>query len=138
MLVGSGFTNFKELPNGKIMSLDITLYYPVVTDDPDDYMHEVWEYNITHNLGKLASALGVYKVIWRPEETDGVIEKASDMIEPLEHAIEMLGDTTDDHRRFRKYEPDNGWGTIDGFLNFMKAYLAACQRYPNALIEVSR
>jgi hypothetical protein len=117
------------------MSLDITLYYPVVTDDPDDYKHEVWERNITHNLGELASALGVYEIIWRPDETNGVIAKAHDMIWSLVVAIEIL---TNENSNFRKHEPENGWGTIDGFIRFMREYLAACRKYPNALIEVSR
>jgi len=117
------------------MSLDITLYYPVETDSEDDCMHVVWERNVTHNLGRLADALGVYEIIWRPEETDGMIECADDMVPPLEVAISVLLDKFDE---YKKYEPENGWGTRNGFIRFMRGYLEACHEFPNALIKASR
>jgi hypothetical protein len=43
-----------------------------------------------------------------------------------------------DAARFKKHDAKNGWGTYDQFLEWLKEYLAACQKYPTATIEVSR
>jgi hypothetical protein len=34
---------------------------------------EVFDYNITHNLGEMAKAAGIYMELWRPEEI-GIIK----------------------------------------------------------------
>ena len=50
------------------MSLDINLMVTKPTS--------VWDYNITHNLGKMAAQVRLsnghtlYQVLWRPEEID--------------------------------------------------------------------
>jgi len=111
------------------MSLDVTLYYPVANDDPEDRKHIVFEANITHNLGALANALGVYGKIWRPS-----ILKACDMTEHLELAIDTLTEYPD---KYTPFLPKNGWGTIEEFMDFLRKYLHACRKYPNSLIEVS-
>lgn len=43
------------------MGLDISLIVP-------DYEVEVFNRGITHNLNKMAEAVGIYKHLWRPEE----------------------------------------------------------------------
>ena len=41
----------------------------------------VFTSNITHNLGKMAEAAGIYKHLWCPEEIG--ITKAKQLIQPL-------------------------------------------------------
>ena len=107
------------------MSLDVTL---LVTEP-----HEVYTRNITHNLGKMAEAVGIYQHLWRPEELG--ITKAKDLIEPLQKGLnKMLANP----KRFKKLNPENGWGDFDGLANFVSNYLDACKRYPEADIHISR
>ena len=88
----------------------------------------VWEGNITHNLTGMANALGVYGVVWRPEENG--IEAARDLLPRLAEAIDELRNNTE---AYVQYEAENGWGTIGGFLCFLCDYDAACIKYPDAV-----
>lgn len=89
--------------------------------------------NITHNLGKMAEAAGIYKHLWRPEEIG--ITKASQLIEPLESGITLM-EAKPDH--FKKFNAPNGWGLYEHFMPWLREYLEACKKYPDATINVSR
>lgn len=93
----------------------------------------VYESNITHNLGKMASEAGIYKHLWRPEELN--ISLAKDLIEPLEQGLALLKANP---RRFKNYDSPNGWGTYKDFVPFVEKYLAACRENPDATITVHR
>ena len=105
------------------MSLDVTL----------SNKEEVFDYNITHNLGKMASEAGIYYHLWRPEELD--IQKAKELINPLVQALYLLETQP---KLFKKHEPENGWGTYDGLVKFVTEYLKACRENPEAEISISR
>ena len=89
--------------------------------------------NITHNLGKMAKAAGIYEHLWRPEEID--ITTAGQLVEPLTAGLATLRAEPD---RFRVLNPSNGWGNYEGLVQFVADYLAACQDNPTATIRVSR
>lgn len=95
---------------------------------------EVYETNITHNLNTMASHAGIYEVIWRPEE---LFEKplASDLIEPLERGLAELKAKPD---YFQQFNPDNDWGSYNGFVMFVEGYLKACKKDPDAWVDISR
>lgn len=93
----------------------------------------VYERNITHNLGKMADAAGVYYACWRPEERGW--SKAKDLIEPLSSGLDQL---TSDPEKYKAFNPANGWGDYDGLVRFVSDYLQACRSYPEATIRVSR
>ena len=93
----------------------------------------VFEANITHNLNKMAEEAGIYKHVWRPEEIGITI--AEQLIDPLSAGIRMMERDPD---RFKKYDPQNGWGSYDVFLPWLKRYLAACKEYPDARVGVYR
>lgn len=38
---------------------------------------------------------------------------------------------------YAQYEPDNGWGSVDGTLEFLRAIQQACERFPTAVVRVS-
>lgn len=57
------------------------------------------------------------------------------LIGPLREALEALKADPD---RFRKHEPENGWGNYEGLVRFVASYLAACEAYPNARVRASR
>lgn len=106
------------------MSLDVTLTVNRVT---------VWDSNITHNLGKMAVEAGIYKPLWCPDKIG--ITKAVQLIEPLTAGLALL---ESDPHRFRKFNPGNGWGTYEDFLSFVRSYIEACRKYPDADVKVSR
>lgn len=106
------------------MSLDISLIAVRPT--------EIYSANITHNLGRMADAAGIYKHLWRPEEIG--ITTASQLIEPLKAALVKLRADPD---HFRQFDAPNGWGRYQHFVPFVADYLAACQANSDATVEVS-
>lgn len=89
--------------------------------------------NITHNLGRMAEAAGIYKALWRPEEINCV--KAKDIVDILLNGlIDMM--KRPDH--YKQFNASNGWGTYDAFVPWVEEYLMACIKYPEATISVSR
>jgi hypothetical protein len=113
------------------MSLDIDLMVvqPV----------SVYEANITHNLGKMADDVvlsngkNLYQVLWRPDEHGWKF--ARDISEMLNEGWNIL---LSDPERFRKFNPENGWGSYDGLVNFVYKYRNACWDNPDAELRISR
>jgi hypothetical protein len=100
------------------------------TFEDQEYLFEA---NITHNLNKMASHAGVYQALWRPEEIGA--SKAENIIEILEHGyMNLLADP----EKYKKFNPENGWGNYDILLRFVEKYIQACREYPKSLISVSR
>lgn len=125
------------------MSLDVYLHGPIVEcRDCKDCStcggsrtirdKQYWS-NITHNLNKMAEEAGIYMHLWRPEEIK--INKASQLIEPLEKALELMKSDPD---RFMKFDSPNGWGTYAAFIPWIERYLNACKDHPDSEISVSR
>lgn len=106
------------------MSLDLDLVL-------DDY--NVFECNVTHNLNKMASACGIYEAMWRPDEHG--FDKASDITDILIRGFTELLSKPD---CYKKYNPDNGWGSYDGFIDVLFKLIKACNTYPDAIIKASR
>lgn len=99
-------------------------------DDYDDA--KLSSHNITHNLNKMAEAVGLYEVLWRPEEIGITI--ASQMILPLEKGIKELEANPN---KYKAYNPPNGWGNYEDFVSFCKSVLQKCREYPDAVIEAA-
>jgi hypothetical protein len=95
-----------------------------------DYLYES---NITHNLGQMAEAAGIYKHLWRPEEIG--VTKASELIEPLREGLKKLRER---RNYFETFNSSNGWGMYHNFVPWVQAYLSACEEYPDAEVSVSR
>ena len=64
--------------------------------------------NITHNLNKMADAVGLYEVLWKPDEIG--ITVASQMIPFLEKGIKKLRESPEHYKTFNA---PNGWGTYE-------------------------
>ena len=109
------------------MSLDIWLTKPAVAEI------EVFDANITHNLGKMAEEANIYGILWRPEEHG--ITHAWQLIGPLREALEEMKEY---QNRFKRHDADNGWGTYKDFLPWLERLLGACVECPGATIHVSR
>lgn len=107
------------------MSLDVYLTVSRPT--------EVYWRNITHNLNRMAAAAGVYTHLWRPDELG--IKQAGELIVPLREGLERL---RSDPEKFKALNPENGWGSYEGLVNFVEEYLAACEETPDAEVRASR
>jgi hypothetical protein len=136
-----------EIQN-KFPEVDISLY-----PETEYETNEVWEGNITHNLGQMATKACLYDALWRPHRlhpdyphaiTNTAIEsefeethrmKAEDIISFLVSGLFSLRRGVDE---WKKMNPANGWGTYEQLADFVVDYAAACLKYPNATIEVSR
>jgi hypothetical protein len=95
--------------------------------------NEVFGYNITHNLGPMAKAAGIYMELWRPEELG--ITKAVQLIEPLREGLHRL---KVEPNNYKELNPDNGWGDYEGLVKFVSSYLDACYDYPDADVKACR
>lgn len=115
------------------MSLDVYLYLEADTGGIIPHTVSLYDSNITHNLNTMAEEAGVYKHIWYPEELG--IDYAVKLIEPL---LKAQSDMTKDPDRFKKHNPENGWGNYETLLDFIKHYVQACIEHPKALVRVWR
>lgn len=93
----------------------------------------VFEANYTHNVTKMAAAAGIYEAVWRPEEKGYTM--AGHLIIPLREGIAKM---EADPAKFIALNPENGWGSYETFLPWLKEYLAACEENMDAKIGVSR
>ena len=113
------------------MSLDVDLMVIKPTS--------VFSKNITHNLGamarevKLSNGKTLYDVLWRPDEHG--FKYARDLEDLLDIAWNIL---LSDPEHFKKFNPENGWGTYEGLCDFVYHYRNACWDYPEAELSVSR
>lgn len=94
---------------------------------------DVFQLNITHNLGKMAKEANIYAAIWRPEEIN--ILFAKDLIPLLEKGLLTL---LSKPSYFKQFNPENGWGDYDVLVSFVVTYLQACHEYSEAKVSVWR
>ena len=113
------------------MSLDVDLMVTMPTS--------VFSGNITHNLGKMADAVKLsngntlYEILWRPDEHG--FTKSIEILSLLhEGMIELICFP----EKYKAYNPENGWGSYDGLVNFVREYHTACLDNPGAELRISR
>ncbi len=104
--------------------------------DEDDGTECVFDANITHNLGAMASKVSedFYKALWRPEE---LFEnpKASDIAAIVREGYNRLAA---DPEHYKQFDAPNGWGTYRDFLPWVGEYATALEEAPDALVRASR
>jgi hypothetical protein len=89
--------------------------------------------HITSNLAAMAHEVNIYTPLWRAEEIG--ICKAEQLKAPIALALRLL---YDDPAKYKKLNPENGWGDYETFCEFLEEVLAACFKYPDARVETSR
>lgn len=120
------------------------------TKTESEYLYEA---NITHNLGEMAEAAGIYEAIWRPHrirkdydhsfdstEKEYIFEnaqtiKAKEIIPHLKKGLKKL---LNNPTMFRRVNPENKWGNYEGLVKFVEDYLAHCESHPEATVKVWR
>lgn len=126
------------------MSLDVSIKKSNNTE------WEEWWSNITHNMGDMAEHIPVYyqiqeetydndlyTLVWRPEEIgDGEICCNTNVLrQALQSGIAYM---VAHREELLQYNPENGWGNYDSFLDWLINYWRACLENPNCKIEISR
>lgn len=109
--------------------------------------------NITHNLNTMADEAGLYEALWRPykllagynipeNDYEAEIEfedknpvYAKDIINHLRIGLKNL---VNNPEKYQKLNPENGWGSYEGLIEFTHNYLNACINNPDAQVTVSR
>lgn len=94
---------------------------------------QVFDANITHNLGEMARQAGIYQALWRPEELG--IKTASELVPILEEGLLKL---ESDPHHYKKFDSPNGWGTYKHFVPFVRKVLEACKEFPDTTPYASR
>lgn len=90
---------------------------------------DVCDLNITHNLGPMAKAAGIYDCLWRPAEHG--YTHAAQIVPILERGLrELRGDP----EKFKAYNASNGWGMYENFVPFVAKVLEKCQENPDGEI----
>jgi len=113
------------------MSLDVDLMITKPTS--------VYDGNITHNLGKMAGEvklsndLTLYDILWRPDEHG--LKFAREISELLNEGWNTL---LSDPEYYKQWNPENGWGSYEGLVDFVYKYRNACWDNPDAELRVSR
>lgn len=124
------------------MSYDVTLYCPIEPEPcyrcPCGAEHmtpgeeEVFSTNYTSNCSPMWDAAGCRLRDWADDKAAG--RTASTLVEPLKTAITTM---EADPERFIAMNPDNGWGSYDTVIPWLRSILDACVEYPNARVYVS-
>ena len=117
------------------MSLDVDLMVEQV------HHTSVFSKNITHNLGAMArevkyegkEELSLYDVLWRPDEHG--FKYARDLEDLLDIGWNIL---LSDPEKYKRYNPENGWGSYEVLCDFVYHYRNACWDYPEAELSISR
>lgn len=84
-------------------------------------------FNITHNLAKMAQEANLYYCLWRAEKGF----TARGLIDPLEHGLSRL---KEDPAHFKTFNSSNGWGVYENFVEFVSDVLKYCKENPDAII----
>jgi hypothetical protein len=94
---------------------------------------KVYWRNITHNLGSMAKAAGIYMHLWHPEGLPEVT-CAGDLIASLTAGLEKL---RAEPAKYEAFNSPNGWGLYENFVPFVESVLAACVAHPKAIVRTS-
>jgi hypothetical protein len=132
---GTGIFVRENGTNKELTFEEIREKFPnVIIKEENNFETEcVFDANITHNLNKMAHEAGIYYACWRPEEINA--SKASDILPLLKKGFDDMKARPE---HFKKFDSENGLGTYKDFFPWVKAYLNACQKYPDAIIDVIR
>jgi len=122
------------------MSLDISLHQDA------KYNTQIYEANITHNLGKMAGAvlcfhlendypdekkyITLHDILWH-----GSGQSAKVITPMLEVGLKEL---IENEVELCEYIPENGWGSYAGLIKFTRELLFACKEFPETTLRCHR
>lgn len=89
----------------------------------------VFDANYTHNVTPMWTKAGVYESLY---ESEG--KTASEILPTLREGYKQMVDNSSE---YEKLNPENGWGSYDGALKFLKEFIKACEQDPDGIIHIS-
>jgi hypothetical protein len=93
-------------------------------------MSEVYWGNMTHNVSTMWVEAGIYDSLYN---SHGL--KAGSIIFNLEEGLQKM---TENPEKYKKLEPDNGWGTYDGAIKYLEEIILACKNNKKGIIHISK
>jgi hypothetical protein len=90
---------------------------------------EIFSANQTHNVSNMWTLAGIYDDLYGSEGM-----KASDVLTRLQKAYK---DMKARPSKYKKLNPENGWGSYETALSFLHDVIEACELYPDATIRIS-
>lgn len=90
--------------------------------------NEFWHGNITHNLAKMANqcwsdTCTLDDLLWRDKMPDDIIEYISNL-------FTCLFELEDNPDKYKEYNPENGWGTYEQLIEFVRSFIHALLDMP--------
>ena len=104
------------------MSIDFSLQKMKLVD--------VSSRNITHNVSRMWVKAGIYEDIYNSEG-----KKASEIVKNLKRGYAEM---KHDKQGYSKLNPENGWGSYERALEFLKGLIEDCEEHPDAIIDISK
>lgn len=126
---------------------EVLTHFPDI--NPDDIKEKIYgddiyfHINLTHNLTTMADKCKVdpyskcitihgkeptlYNLLWHPKEALGIVKPTMEYVEGLISCYKKLLEDAD---YFKKFNPENGWGTYEQLVKRTKEYI-------NALMSIS-
>jgi hypothetical protein len=111
------------------LSLDIYLETDVNTGGAELHVVGLYWANITHNVASMWQRAGCFEALYKSAG-----KAAADILPALERAE---GEMRREPGAYRALDPSNGWGGYDSALEWLGKLIAACRRYPKAVVRVS-
>lgn len=108
------------------MSLDLWLENPKCSE-----CEHVAEHNYTYNVAQMW-----YEVY--PDDTGMVQIEGMTGLEAQEKLLKAINEITTHPEIMKRLEPHNGWGTYEGFLEFLNKLYIASVKYSNRIWRASR
>lgn len=114
------------------MSLDLYVVAKVDLGGPKPHTFNVWDGNLTYNLGPMLDLAGPH---W------GRISRESEgwkAVLLLDDVRTLISELRTEPEKYRALNPSNGWGTYEKALKFLDGLLRAIESAPNAEIQLSK
>ena len=108
------------------MSYDVSFKAKLEGTDQWVYVGDNWINYTSNTAAMIKEVCGSY-----PSEWSG--ERCADMYPTLMQGASLLNLHP---QRYRQFEPDNGWGTVESTAKFLRQIADNCDKYPTAVIEV--
>ena len=108
------------------MSYDISFKAKLEGIEQWVYVGDEWINHTSNTAAMIKDVCGSYPSSWNGK-------KSSELIPVLEKGASELALNGD---KYRQFEAENGWGTVETTLEFLNNILKNCKNYPTSIVLV--